>query len=68
MPEAIKDVWNALRKYDRDHLSTIFADPVDRKMFPTYDQVVERPMDLRTLGYESFSASHGNLHGMHDMR
>ena len=50
VPEAMDSMLIALRKYDREKLNELFADPVCAKQYPDYPDVVREPMDLKTLG------------------
>ena len=49
VPEALEELWRDIRKFDNDHLQGLFADPVDRAAFPSYDDIISHPMDLTTL-------------------
>ena len=50
IPEAMDSLLIALRKYDRERLNELFAEPVCTKQYPDYPDVVREPMDLKTLG------------------
>ena len=50
IPPALHEMWQALQKYDREQLDTLFADPVNPKEYKDYPDYIKEPMDLKTLG------------------
>lgn len=44
-----------MRHYDKKAHCQLFTDPVNQNEFTNYKDVVERPLDLRALGYAPLS-------------
>ena len=60
IPGALQDMWRSLLKFDREKLDSLFANPVDKRDYPQYQEHIKEPMDLKTLG--SVSIIYLSLH------
>jgi len=44
-----REIHNGLTSQERNNVNYLFLDPVDTSIFTDYLQIIEKPMDLRTL-------------------